>query len=156
MKTYDEYQSIQAFLESLYDTEDESTDKLYDNKLLMDALRGQINLFFRDLDLQEPMKVQINPFGQSYTNGEKITIGLPHELEKYKLSVRYAFLEAILAHETQHVKSSDFKCFGDMDEIIELFKEELVRQGENPDNYDTEVAKSFYHYILNVIEDGRI
>lgn len=156
MKTYDEYQSIQAFLKSLYDTEDESTDKLYDNKLLMDALRGQINLFFRDLDLQEPMKVQINPYGQSYTNGEKITIGLPHELEKYKLSVRYAFLEAILAHETQHVKSSDFECFGDMDEIIKLFKEELVRQGENPDNYDTEMAKSFYHYILNVIEDGRI
>lgn len=156
MKTYDEYQSIQAFLESLYDTEDESTDKLYDNKLLMDALRGQINLFFRDLDLQEPMKVQINPYGQSYTNGEKITIGLPHELEKYKLSVRYAFLEAILAHETQHVKSSDFECFGDMDEIIELFKKELVRQGENPDNYNAEMAKSFYHYILNVIEDGRI
>lgn len=156
MKTYDEYQSIQAFLKSLYDTEDESTDKLYDNKLLMDALRGQINLFFRDLDLQEPMKVQINPYGQSYTNGEKITIGLPHELEKYKLSVRYAFLEAILAHETQHVKSSDFECFGDMDEIIELFKKELVRQGENPDNYNAEMAKSFYHYILNVIEDGRI
>lgn len=156
MKTYDEYQSIQDFLESLYDTENESTDKLYDNKLLMDALRGQINLFFRDLDLQEPMKVQINPYGQSYTNGEKITIGLPHELEKYKLSVRYAFLEAILAHETQHVKSSDFECFGDMDEIIELFKKELVRQGENPDNYNVEMAKSFYHYILNVIEDGRI
>lgn len=86
----------------------------------------------------------------SYTDGSRIVLGMLDNFfapEYGQLDWTVVF-KALLAHEVQHVNSSNFK---DIEKIMKLYADHMAPKGI-PGGAAGQVAKTF----LNIMEDGRI
>lgn len=128
-------------------------ERLQASKNLLIPARTQKKL------IGKPLKLDVFPIEQSRTDGKRVVIGLSETFGDMTLANIYSVYEALLAHEVQHVLSSDFKIFNDfIKDVSSIIEKELEKLGvpkkalrRMKPAFNT-VGKS----IMNIIEDGRI
>lgn len=96
------------------------------------------------------IQLKISTGSESFTNGKSITIGMEDyffgpEFSRYEWVSIY---KALLAHEVQHINSSNFS---DIKDIIKKYTAMMAGRGI-PDNLLGKISKD----MLNIMEDGRI
>lgn len=122
---------------------------------------GDVLLFFRREGMLRTLRATLSYIignkkvdfqiqeGGSYTNGQKIVVGIPDLfLKKLSLPEMYAGIIALLGHEAQHVLSSNFEAFSNYNKRMTKYFE---KKGVNP-----AYAGKIVHGVGNSIEDGRI
>lgn len=100
------------------------------------------------------IKLILNANGDSYTNGDSITLGVPDYMRTASEEEIYIALRAILSHESQHIKSSNFKLYSQfIQRVVSFF-------GEKDKELKEQRFKGVLEHIAtsygNGIEDGRI
>lgn len=101
------------------------------------------------------IKLKLTIGGGSSTNGDSITVGLPEYMIEATDEEILATLRAILAHETQHINSSDFKGYGEfISRIVTYFQQH--KQLSEGKTFNRAVLKNIATSFGNGIEDGRI
>lgn len=89
----------------------------------------------------------LNTGGMSFTDGKKITVGVPEFAWTHNKETLFAVTKALVGHETEHIWSSDFDVFKSF-------------QGEVQKHFRTEhnlrIGKQLGAQLLNAVEDGRI
>lgn len=83
-------------------------------------------------------------FDESYTNWKEIHVGLMYEDKEH---IMYATLQALTAHESMHIKATDYNQF--MDYKIN-YKNKM--KGKMSPSFALAMAQ----FVVNVVEDGRI
>lgn len=96
------------------------------------------------------IQLKISTGSESFTNGKSITVGMEDyffgpEFSRYEWVSIY---KALLAHEVQHINSSNFS---DIKDIMKKYTTMMTGRGI-PDNLLGKIAKD----MLNIMEDGRI
>lgn len=101
------------------------------------------------------IKLTLNIGGDSFTNGDEITAGLPEYMTDATDEEIFVTLRAILAHEAQHILSSDFNAYkAYIERIIKHFQEH--KQLEKGKKFNMGVLRHIATSFGNGIEDGRI
>lgn len=91
--------------------------------------------------------MQINPEGQSYTDGRVVAIGIPELFWGEPKEVLLIIAKAMVGHELGHINFSDFRIFVDFQKWAENYF---------MDNYSVSGAGRVSASLLNCTEDGRI
>jgi len=97
---------------------------------------------------RQGIKLEVNIDGGSFTDNERIVLGLPEIYHTRSREEMFSALFALVGHESQHINSSDFKRFKTfIKKVSQRFEDAGV-----PRYVGAEVAKA----VMNGIEDGRI
>lgn len=97
------------------------------------------------------LRLCVNDSLQPCTDGKTIIVSLIPDFLKDKYSDEdwFIVLKAALAHESQHVNSSNFK---DIEKIRDWYGNLLAKEAGVSKNVGAEIGKN----VLNIVEDGRI
>ncbi|WPS85368.1 hypothetical protein SMD22_01695 (plasmid) [Brevibacillus halotolerans] len=126
-------------------------EKFFKRDRVYKQLKAMVSFLIPD---RSDVKLILKIGGESYTDGNSITVGLPKIFIKSSLEEIFIALQALTGHEGQHINSSDFKAYMEYQKDV---AEKFVRKYPhmNPSllrNYMSKISIAFG----NGVEDGRI
>lgn len=93
--------------------------------------------------------LKLNIGGGSFTDNKSITIGLPEIFLDRSLKEILIILIALIGHECQHIKSSNFVAF-------KAYQQNMIKYFNEKHKLPKSIIQKIAHGIANSVEDGRI
>lgn len=135
----------------VYKEDIERVKKFFNRENVYKQLKATVSFL---IPHRSDVKLILNIGGDSFTDGNTITVGLPEIFIKSSYEEIFTALRALTGHECQHINSSNFDAYRRyQEELVDYF---LKKYSKFPSysfrNYILKIAKAFG----NGTEDGRI